>query len=394
MQPVAPPDCAIQRPSVRATLFSLLLVLLVPGLRAFGAQSPLSDSMRLDETIRSQVELIEASPGDSGLLVDLGNLLVLAHRGEEAEAVYRRVLASDPSAVDAAYNLALLLQETGRAQEALELHELVIQSAPDTAWSHYQIGRIHERKGEKALALDAYIRAFSLNPELAFPDVNPHVLENSLATEALLRSNSTVLESQSAPRSYVEGHRIAQLLAAVDESTEESEDTAEGDSLSDEDSTAGGEVSTLPSPGSGPVKTRYSSPDSSPAEGVSESSITEPDLDSRDAGSESPPPGGTTRLGPEDLRDLGRANRADTPAGSSAAGTPSPSSSAGTVRTAPRPRPTPSTPGVDTRSTPPPPATGSRFRPGRRSSAQLDLELLPSEPGTGSSAPPSSRPAP
>jgi hypothetical protein len=45
---------------------------------------------------------------------------------------------------------------------------------------------IFERRRDKSRAVRQYAQAFSLNPQLAFRDVNPEIVENGLVTESLL----------------------------------------------------------------------------------------------------------------------------------------------------------------------------------------------------------------
>ena len=59
---------------------------------------------------------------------------------------------------------------------------------PSHAWAHYQIGTIYEAWGQQSKAVDSYARAFALDPQLAFPEVNPHIVENKLVTQAMLRA--------------------------------------------------------------------------------------------------------------------------------------------------------------------------------------------------------------
>ncbi len=53
---------------------------------------------------------------------------------------------------------------------------------------------------------------FELDPQLAFPEVNPHIVENQLLTEAMLRAYQEGYGVPGAPPVYDEPGRIANLL--------------------------------------------------------------------------------------------------------------------------------------------------------------------------------------
>ena len=104
-----------------------------------------------------------------------------------SDPALRRELAS------ALFNLGLLLVEKHGDKEAFDLFEKVVEREPRNAWAHYELGAIHERLGREGKAVDSYARAFALDPQLALPDVNPHVIDSKLTTEAMLRAYSWTL---------------------------------------------------------------------------------------------------------------------------------------------------------------------------------------------------------
>ena len=54
----------------------------------------------------------------------------MLRRDDEAETVYREVLARDPNCSSAMHNLSLILEKHNRIQEALELSSRVVELEP------------------------------------------------------------------------------------------------------------------------------------------------------------------------------------------------------------------------------------------------------------------------
>lgn len=196
----------------------------------------------LENALVAQRALALEQPEDARVFNDLGNLLVLAGELEQAEAAYSRALELDPQKVSTRFNLALLLQEVGRYRDALEQYREVLAIEPYHAWSYYQMGTLFDHWREDDLAVKYYSRAFSLDPQLAFPEVNPHVIDNRLLTEALLKAHSGQQVVPSAPKAYDDPGRIAQLLVPpVPVETGDDEEDGDGDQEDEEMADAGSE---------------------------------------------------------------------------------------------------------------------------------------------------------
>jgi predicted O-linked N-acetylglucosamine transferase (SPINDLY family) len=86
---------------------------------------------------------------------------------EEAQAIYRRVLAEDPGHADALYLMGSLAYQTGRADEAIVLLEKAIAARPTAAAYHNNLGAVLASRGELEKACAAYRRAGELDPNLA-----------------------------------------------------------------------------------------------------------------------------------------------------------------------------------------------------------------------------------
>lgn len=166
----------------------------------------------LGKAIEEQRRVVAERPQDPAVYNDLGNLLVLASRPDEAEEAYRKAVELGPERVSALFNLAMLQQQRGELRESLRLYRQVLELQPKHAWAWYQIGTLYEHWGQEGRAVEAYADAFRIDPQLAFPEINPHVVENELVTRAMLRAYQQGYEPPQAPAMYEEPGRIVSLL--------------------------------------------------------------------------------------------------------------------------------------------------------------------------------------
>ncbi|MEA2560903.1 MAG: protein O-GlcNAc transferase [Acidobacteriota bacterium] len=180
------------------------------AIAAFAAVPP-----NLAKALEAQRRLVTEKPQDAAVHNDLGSLLLLAERTEEAEAAYRRAIELDPDKVSALFNLAQLLQQRKEKREALRLYHRVVELQPNHAWGHYQIGTLYEGWDQDSKAVEHYARAFALDPQLAFKEVNPQIVENALVTQAMLRAYEESPGPPQAPRYFEERDRIVNLLVPL-----------------------------------------------------------------------------------------------------------------------------------------------------------------------------------
>ncbi len=166
----------------------------------------------LAKALEVQRRLARERPQDAAVFNDLGNLLQMAGNAAEAEEAYRRALELDPERVSARFNLALLLQQRSELRPALRQYRQVVEQQPRHAWAHFQIGTVLEASGHEESAIAAYAEAFRLDPQLAFPEVNPQVIDSKLVTQAMLRAYRTAEPEILPPPVYEQPNRIAELL--------------------------------------------------------------------------------------------------------------------------------------------------------------------------------------
>lgn len=188
-----------------------LLVLLL-AFASTALVSAASGPYHLERALAAQRALVLERPNDASAQVDLGNLLRLDEDETGAEAAYRRAIELDPASATAHFHLGLLLQARGERRAALKEYRTTLELDPKNAWAEYQQGSIFHAWGAKPLALRAYARAFALEPRLADERVNPEVIDNELALQAVLRSNRIPRTPIEPPKQYAEPARIAALL--------------------------------------------------------------------------------------------------------------------------------------------------------------------------------------
>jgi protein O-GlcNAc transferase len=87
-----------------------------------------------------------------------------AGRLNEAESLYRAVLAKHPDTVDAIQGLAVICHQRGRPDEALALFRRAITLDPESRVADRQLGRLLEQRGDLVGAAICYRRAARLRP--------------------------------------------------------------------------------------------------------------------------------------------------------------------------------------------------------------------------------------
>lgn len=197
----------MKRPTI--TAFALIAAAAV-ALATYAAGTP----DNLPRALAAQRALVAERPADAAAWNDLGNLLVLSGMDDQALDAYERAVELAPQSAALHFNLALLLQQRDEMRRSLQHYKRVVEIEPTNAWAHFQIGVIREARGEDSKAIERYARALALDASLAFPDVNPQVIESDLLTEAMLRGYRPGPLRPQAPRVYQEPGRITDLLLA------------------------------------------------------------------------------------------------------------------------------------------------------------------------------------
>ena len=107
---------------------------------------------------------LERSPADPTLLGNCANFLILKGRGQEAIAIYRRLLEVAPGNADAWLKLGLALLDAGSAGEALAALQQARVLRPRHSPTLQAMGSAHRAAGELGAAAQALSEAVSLDP--------------------------------------------------------------------------------------------------------------------------------------------------------------------------------------------------------------------------------------
>lgn len=77
-------------------------------------------------------------------MVDLGHALHLRGNRDGAEYAYRLALSIEPACVVAAYNLGVVLQDSGDFEEAIETYTAALELDPKLADAHFNLAAIYQ----------------------------------------------------------------------------------------------------------------------------------------------------------------------------------------------------------------------------------------------------------
>ncbi|MFN8455102.1 MAG: tetratricopeptide repeat protein [Anaerolineae bacterium] len=104
--------------------------------------------------------------GDSSdrTLRELANLYLGFKKFEQAQAVYQRLLQSNPSDVEANSGLAFIYAQQGRVDEAIQANQIVLQQKPNDYDSLKNLAILYQQKGQLQDALNAAKQAKSVAP--------------------------------------------------------------------------------------------------------------------------------------------------------------------------------------------------------------------------------------
>ncbi|HLG89206.1 MAG TPA: tetratricopeptide repeat protein [Alphaproteobacteria bacterium] len=124
-----------------------------------------------------------------------------AGRLDEAESLYRQVLAIEPDNADCLHLLGMLADQKGRSDEAIGLITRAVSIEPAHAAAHNNLGLVLQRAGRLAEAAESYRRATAARPDIALLHTNLGIalrLQGDLAGAARSFEQAATLAPESA----------------------------------------------------------------------------------------------------------------------------------------------------------------------------------------------------
>ena len=120
---------------------------------------------RSQEAMEHFKQALRLKPDYADAHNNLGLLLDKAGRGREAIEQWEQALQQNLDYFDAHYNLGLALAQTGRAQEAIELFKQALRIRPDDVETHNNLGIALAKTGQVKEAIEQYNQALRLKPD-------------------------------------------------------------------------------------------------------------------------------------------------------------------------------------------------------------------------------------
>jgi tetratricopeptide (TPR) repeat protein len=119
-----------------------------------------SAALRFEQSLR-------CDPAQPTVLVQLGRVLGLLQRDDDAMGCFRQAIALQPDLASAHANLGQALRRQQRLDEALRCCQRAVELAPGDALGHYFLGNVLRAMGCLAPALRSYQRSTEIDPQLA-----------------------------------------------------------------------------------------------------------------------------------------------------------------------------------------------------------------------------------
>lgn len=118
-----------------------------------------------EDAIRAYERAIAAAPRLSRLRLALGESKMKLGKNAEAAKIFRDVLKSDPSAVQALYRLARALHESEGARAALPYYERAAREDARNPMPHYYLGYLYKEKNLRVRAIQEFRKYLELRPD-------------------------------------------------------------------------------------------------------------------------------------------------------------------------------------------------------------------------------------
>ncbi|HZU09999.1 MAG TPA: tetratricopeptide repeat protein [Pseudacidobacterium sp.] len=133
-------------------------------LRSLGNMQNGPSEQMLKKAIDEYKEIVRLEPGSTEDHLFLGRLYMLDHDSVHAEEQFKAAQKIDPDSEDVVLNIAGLYSEQGDFQRAAQ----ILQALPEddqTPKTLYALGQIYDQLKDNKKALDAYQKAYDLEPD-------------------------------------------------------------------------------------------------------------------------------------------------------------------------------------------------------------------------------------
>ena len=130
------------------------------------------------DPIRAYTVRVAADPDNAGLHNNLGNAYVHENRMKEALREFRTAARLDDKSPIPWNNLGTTYRKLGRRSAAEQALRKAIDRDERYALAWYNLGTLYDDAGDYDTAIEFYLKAVALKPELAEVKFNPQVVEN------------------------------------------------------------------------------------------------------------------------------------------------------------------------------------------------------------------------
>ncbi len=159
---------------------------------------------RLEEAIASYRRALQLRPDDFRSLNNLGLALKDQGNVEEAIACFRQVLQLRPDDAAPYNNLGIALRDQGRTDEALACYRQALQRAPHSPLPHHNMGTALQDQGRWDEAVACCRRALELKPD--FAEAHNNLANAFLATGKLDEAVACYRRALELKPDYAEAH--------------------------------------------------------------------------------------------------------------------------------------------------------------------------------------------
>jgi|GEM_PF-4657978 len=178
---------------------------LVPGIEAWEAMGNLLINLeRYDEAEAMFRRVLAAAPDRAETFMELGALEFARGRYEEALQLYHRAMQLNPDLPGIYFNLGLLYRALGRTEDARAAYEEALRRDPDSAPAMNNLANLATLKGEMAQARDLLARAVELEPNNALYRANLAAVSAQIGDLSAARRHLQVAEELASDLPQVE----------------------------------------------------------------------------------------------------------------------------------------------------------------------------------------------